>query len=60
MKVDRWAKVEVTLTTGIMRWILMLSNRGVLVNGKRESGFWHQSANSVREWEALLKKHTYI
>ena len=30
IKVDghkRWAKVEVTLTTGIKRWILLLSNR---------------------------------
>lgn len=60
IKVDRqkrWAKVEVTLTTGIKRWILMLSNRGVLVNGKREWGFWHQSANSFQNWEALLRKH---
>jgi DNA invertase Pin-like site-specific DNA recombinase len=60
IKVDghkRWAKVEVTLTTGIKRWILLLSNRGVVVNGKREWGFWHQSANSLQDWEELLRKH---
>jgi Recombinase len=60
IKVDghkRWAKVEVTLTTGTKRWILLLSNRGVVVNGKRQWGFWHQSVNSLQDWEALLRKH---
>ena len=60
IKVDghkRWAKVEVTLTTGIKRWILLLSNRGVVVNGKRQWGFWHQAVNSLQDWEALLRKH---
>ena len=52
----RWCKAEITLTTGTKRWILMGSNRGVLVNGKRVWGFWHKPANSLAEWHALLKK----
>src|SRR5208282_1042453 len=57
IKVDgqkRWAKVEVTLTTGIKRWILLLSNnRGALVNRNRKWGFWHRVTKIVVQPVAL-------
>jgi DNA invertase Pin-like site-specific DNA recombinase len=43
----RSALVEITLITGVKRWVAMRVTRGV-------GGVWHQSASTLDDWKALL------
>jgi len=47
---SRWALVEITLTSGIKRWVLMMYSKG-------NPAFWHQSVNSRDDLLPLLKQH---